>query len=91
MDSSLIDLIEEAIINAGGRPISLWTEPVNSEEQLQSSGFPEIHSTQGSTEIETIYVRITSMDLTNITRHRYDVKSGRSRSFSAHDARTTRK
>ena len=51
----------------------------------------EIHSTQGSTEIETIYVRITSMDLTNITRHRYDVKSGRSRSFSAHDARTTRK
>ena len=51
----------------------------------------EIHSTQGSSETETIYVRIASMDLTNIIRHRYDVKSGRSRSFSAHDARTTRK
>ena len=42
MDSSLIDLIEEAITNAGGKPISLWTEPINSEKQLQSREFSEI-------------------------------------------------
>lgn len=70
-------------------------ESTQTIEQLPGSAHyflpGEIHSTQGSIEAETIYVRITSMDLTNITRHRYDVKSGRSRSFSAHDARTTRK
>lgn len=32
----------------------------------------EIHSTQGSSTEETVYVRITSMDLENVERHRYD-------------------
>ena len=43
----------------------------------------EIHSVQGSTTDETIYCRITSMDLDNVQRHRYDVESGRSAVFSS--------
>ena len=43
----------------------------------------EIHSVQGSTTEETIYARITSMDLDNVQRHRYDVESGRSAIFSS--------
>ena len=43
----------------------------------------EIHSVQGSTTDETIYARITSMDLDNVQRHRYDVESGRSAIFSS--------
>lgn len=43
----------------------------------------EIHSVQGSTREETIYVRITSMDLNDVQRHRYDVESGRSAVFSS--------
>ena len=43
----------------------------------------EIHNVQGSTTDETIYARITSMDLDNVQRHRYDVESGRSAVFSS--------
>ena len=43
----------------------------------------EIHSVQGSTTDETIYCRVTSMDLETIQRHRYDVESGRSAVFSS--------
>ena len=43
----------------------------------------EIHSVQGSTTGETIYCRITSMDLETVQRHRYDVESGRSAVFSS--------
>ena len=43
----------------------------------------EIHSVQGSTEEETVYARITSMDLDKVQRHRYDVESGRSAIFAA--------
>ena len=43
----------------------------------------EIHNVQGSTTDETIYCRITSMDLDTVQRHRYDVESGRSAVFSA--------
>lgn len=43
----------------------------------------EIHSVQGSPTDETIYCRITSMDLDTVQRHRYDVESGRSAIFSA--------
>ena len=43
----------------------------------------EIHSVQGSTTDETIYCRITSMDLEKVQRHRYDVESGRSAIFSS--------
>lgn len=42
----------------------------------------EIHSTQGSTEEETVFVRVTSMDLDDIQRHRYNPENGRSRAFS---------
>ena len=43
----------------------------------------EIHSVQGSTTDDTIYCRLTSMDLDNVQRHRYDVESGRSAIFSS--------
>lgn len=43
----------------------------------------EIHSVQGSTDEETVYVRITSMDLGGVQRHRYDVESGRSATFAS--------
>ena len=43
----------------------------------------EIHSVQGSPTEETIYCRITSMDLDKVQRHRYDVESGRSAIFSS--------
>ena len=59
------------------------------QEVLQTAGcvdyfLPgEIHSVQGSTTEETIYARITSMDLDNVQRRRYDVASGRSAVFSS--------
>ena len=43
----------------------------------------EIHSTQGSTERETIYVRVTSMDLNTIQRHRYNNETGESVVFTS--------
>ena len=42
----------------------------------------EIHSTQGSAEEETVFVRVTSMDLDDIQRHRYNPENGRSRAVS---------
>ncbi len=43
----------------------------------------EIHSTQGSTEEDTIYVRVTSMDLDHVWRHRYNVGGTTSRAFQS--------
>ncbi|MQF87015.1 MAG: hypothetical protein FI734_06135 [SAR202 cluster bacterium] len=68
MDSSLIDLIEEAIINAGGRPISLWTEPVNSEEQLQSSGFSEIHAADKLI-LNSTFNRVALLNFLTVNNH----------------------
>lgn len=44
MDSALVDLMEEAINSAGGKPFSIWTEAVNSQEQLEASGLSQILS-----------------------------------------------
>lgn len=41
----------------------------------------EIHSTQGSVDEETIYVRITSEDLEQVWRHRYNLAASTSRAF----------
>ena len=41
----------------------------------------EIHSTQGSTEEETVYVRVTSQDLDGIWRHRYHLGDNKSSVF----------
>ena len=43
----------------------------------------EIHSTQGSTEEETIYVRVTSEDLNKTWRHRYQVGGSKAWAFKA--------
>ena len=41
----------------------------------------EIHSTQGSTQEETVYVRVTSQDLDGIWRHRYHLGDNKSTVF----------
>ena len=41
----------------------------------------EIHSTQGSTEEETVYVRVTSQDLDGVWRHRYHLGDNKSSVF----------
>ena len=41
----------------------------------------EIHSTQGSLHEQTVYVRITSMDLTEVERHRYDPERNVAQTF----------
>ena len=43
----------------------------------------EIHSTQGSTEEETIYVRVTSENLDKTWRHRYQVGGSRGWAFQS--------
>ena len=43
----------------------------------------EIHSTQGSTDEETIYVRVTSEDLDKVWRHRYRVGGSKAWAFQA--------
>jgi hypothetical protein len=57
------------------------------QELLQSPGeasyfLPgEIHATQGSRTEETVYVRITSQDLEQVWRHRYNLQHGTSQAF----------
>ena len=41
----------------------------------------EIHATQGSTEEETVFVRITSQDLDDVWRHRYNPAHNTSQAF----------
>ena len=41
----------------------------------------EIHSTQGSLDEETIFVRITSQDLEKVWRHRYNLSANTGRAF----------
>ncbi len=41
----------------------------------------EIHSTQGSRTKQTVYVRITSQDLDDVWRHRYNPEHNTSRAF----------
>ncbi len=41
----------------------------------------EIHSTQGSRSEQTVYVRITSQDLDDVWRHRYNPEHNTSRAF----------
>jgi hypothetical protein len=43
----------------------------------------EVHSTQGSTEEDTIYVRVTSMDLDQVWRHRYNLQNSSSRALQS--------
>ncbi|MEK9660012.1 MAG: hypothetical protein VW450_08735 [Chloroflexota bacterium] len=43
----------------------------------------EIHSTKGSSEEETVYVRVTSMDLEKVKRHYYNPETGTSYTFKA--------
>ena len=43
----------------------------------------EIHSTQGSTEGETVYVRVTSQDLDGVWRHRYQLGANKSWVFKS--------
>ena len=49
----------------------------------------EIHSTQGSTEEETVYVRVTSQDLDNVWRHRYHLGDNKSTVFRSATQPTT--
>ena len=49
----------------------------------------EIHSTQGSTEEETVYVRVTSQDLDNVWRHRYHLGDNKSSVFRSATQPTT--
>ena len=75
-----------------------WSYPADStqppalekvQEVLQKPGdaayfLPgEIHSTQGSTEEETVYVRVTSQDLDHIWRHRYRLGDNRTSMFKS--------
>ena len=59
------------------------------QETLQKAGdaayfLPgEIHSTQGSTEEETVYVRVTSQDLDEVWRHRYHLGDNKSWVFKS--------